>query len=110
MIAYLQPIGTTEEDLAVDAIREVGPHNHFFGAEHTQSRYKTAFYSPFLSDWQNNEAWHEAGAVETPERANRIWKAILEEFEPPPMDEAIREELADFVERRKREGGAKTDF
>ncbi|MEM9358462.1 MAG: trimethylamine methyltransferase family protein, partial [Pseudomonadota bacterium] len=38
------------------------------------------------------------------------WKAILAEFEPPPMDIAIREELADFVERRKREGGAKTDF
>ncbi|MGI9426184.1 MAG: trimethylamine methyltransferase family protein [Hyphomicrobiaceae bacterium] len=110
MIAYLQPIATTEDDLAVDAIREVGPHNHFFGAEHTQSRYKTAFYSPFLSDWQNNEAWREAGAIETPARANRIWKAILEEFEPPPMDEAIREELADFVERRKSEGGAKTDF
>ncbi len=110
MIAYLQPIQTTTEDLAVDAVREVGPHNHFFGAEHTQSRYKTAFYAPFLSDWQNNEAWREAGAVETPERANKIWKAILAEFEPPPMDIAIREELADFVERRKREGGAKTDF
>lgn len=110
MIAYLQPIQTTTEDLAVDAVREVGPHNHFFGAEHTQSRYKTAFYAPFLSDWQNNEAWREAGGVETPERANKIWKAILAEFEPPPMDVAIREELAEFVERRKREGGAKTDF
>jgi len=26
------------------------------------------------------------------------------------MDEAIREELADFVDRRKSEGGAPTDF
>ena len=109
-MAYLEPIATTEEDLAVEAVREVGPHNHFFGATHTQSRYKTAFYAPFLSDWQNNEAWREAGAVETPERANRVWKAILEEFEAPPMDDAIREELAEFVARRKREGGVKTDF
>ena len=46
----------------------------------------------------------------TEQRANRIWKAILAEYEPPPMDEAIRDELADFVTRRKREGGAPTDY
>ena len=46
----------------------------------------------------------------TEQRANRIWKAILAEFEPPPMDDAIRDELADFVARRKREGGAPTDY
>ena len=44
------------------------------------------------------------------ERANRLYKAILAEFEPPPMEDAIREELADFVARRKSEGGAPTDF
>ncbi|MGB0608643.1 MAG: trimethylamine methyltransferase family protein, partial [Paracoccaceae bacterium] len=39
-----------------------------------------------------------------------IYQKILAEFEAPPMDEAIREELADFVARRKSEGGAPTDF
>jgi trimethylamine--corrinoid protein Co-methyltransferase len=109
---YFEPelTDTSPEALAVDAIAEVGPHGHFFGAAHTQSRYATAFYAPFLSDWRNYEAWTEAGAVQTPERANRIWKAILAEFEPPPLDDAIRDELADFVARRKREGGAPTDF
>ena len=34
----------------------------------------------------------------------------IAEFEAPPMDEAIREELESFVERRKAEGGAPTDF
>jgi len=94
----------------VDAIAEVGPRSHFFGAAHTQARYETAFYSPFLSDWRNYEAWELAGAVQTPERANRIWKQILAEFEAPPLDPAIAEELKEFVERRKREGGAPTDF
>jgi trimethylamine---corrinoid protein Co-methyltransferase len=109
---YFDPVltDTSPEALAVEAIAEVGPHGHFFGATHTQSRYSTAFYAPFLSDWRNYEAWAEAGAVATPERANRAWKAILAEFEPPPIDEAIRDELADFVARRKREGGAPTDY
>jgi trimethylamine--corrinoid protein Co-methyltransferase len=34
----------------------------------------------------------------------------LAEFEAPHMDEAIKEELKDFVNRRKAEGGAPTDF
>jgi trimethylamine--corrinoid protein Co-methyltransferase len=107
---YMKPVPATEEDIAVDAIRDVGPRGHFFGAEHTQARYETAFYSPFLSDWRNYEAWSAAGAEQTPQRANRIWKEILAEYEPPPIDPAIAEELAAFVERRKREGGAPTDF
>ena len=110
IVAYLKPVPVTEEDIAVEAIREVGPTGHFFGCRHTRDRYETAFYGPFLSDWSNFESWEERGAIDTPRRANALWKKILAEFEAPPMDEAIREELAAFVERRKREGGAPTDF
>ena len=107
---YHQPVGVTEEDLALEAIKAVGPSGHFLGADHTQERYKTAFYSPFLSDWSNFESWEQAGSIQTPERANRIFKDILARFEPPPMDVATRDELKNFVERRKHEGGAPTDF
>jgi trimethylamine--corrinoid protein Co-methyltransferase len=110
VIHYLKPITTSDDDIAVDAIAAVGPRSHFFGADHTQARYETAFYSPFLSDWRNYESWELAGAIETPQRANAIWKGILAEYEPPPLDAAIAEELKEFVERRKREGGAPTDF
>ncbi|RMF35611.1 MAG: methyltransferase [Alphaproteobacteria bacterium] len=110
IMVYNRPVGVSEADLAVDAVREVGPTGHFFGATHTQERYETAFYAPFLSDWQNYKAWEEAGAQWTPQRANRLWKNILAEYEPPPMDPAIAEELDAFVRRRKEEGGAPTDF
>jgi len=107
---YHRPVSTEPEDLAFDAIREVGPHGHFLGAEHTQARYKTAFYSPFLSDWRNYEAWEEAGAEKTHERAHRIWKELVANYSAPAMDEGVREELEAFVQRRKDEGGAPTDF
>ncbi|MDX1432151.1 MAG: trimethylamine methyltransferase family protein [Gammaproteobacteria bacterium] len=110
IISYLKPVPVTEADIAVEAIREVGPSGHFFGCQHTQERYETAFYTPFLSDWSNFENWAERGSMDTPRRANAIWKKILAEFEAPPMDAAVREELEAFVERRKREGGAPTDF
>lgn len=110
LIAYMKPVRWDEGELAFDAIREVGQGGHYFGIQHTQDRYETAFYSPFLSDWSNFENWRDRGSVQTVERANRTWKRILEEFEAPPMDAAIREELEAFVARRKEEGGAPTDF
>jgi len=109
---YLQPqiTATRGEDIALEAIREVGHDGHFFGTQHTQDRYSTAFYQPFLADWRNYEAWEAAGGVWTAERAHHVYKEIVGSFEAPAMDDAIREELAAFVERRKAEGGAPTDF
>ena len=50
MIKYMQPVNYGESELAFDTIAEVGQGGHFFGTQHTQDRYETAFYSPFLSD------------------------------------------------------------
>ncbi|MBB4207003.1 trimethylamine methyltransferase family protein [Roseinatronobacter bogoriensis] len=109
---YFDPAlsATTPDDLALDAIREVGAGGHFFGVQHTQERYETAFYSPIASDWRNYEAWERDGATDTVARAHRIYRNIVDSFSPPPMDEGIREELREFVARRKAEGGAPTDF
>ena len=109
---YFEPatFATTDDDIALDAIREVGPSGHYFGCQHTQERYSTAFYAPFVSDWRNYEAWQIDGAQWTAERAHRIYKQIIAEFEPPPMNGDHREELRRFVARRKQEGGAPTDF
>jgi trimethylamine--corrinoid protein Co-methyltransferase len=101
---------TTDDDLAFDAIREVGPNGHYFGVQHTQDRYQHAFYAPFVSDWRNYEAWAIDGSVWTQERAHRIYKQILAEFEAPAMHGDHLEELQRFVVKRKQEGGAPTDF
>lgn len=110
LIAYMRPVKWDEDELAFDAMAEVGQGGHFFGIDHTQERYESAFYSPFLSDWSNFENWRDRGSITTVQRANTTWKQILKEFETPPMDEAIREELQAFVAKRKEEGGAPTDF
>ncbi|WP_378950424.1 trimethylamine methyltransferase family protein [Mesorhizobium sp. ANAO-SY3R2] len=107
---FLTPLDLSEDALAIDAIRDVGPGGHFFGTRHTQDRYKNAFYPPVISDWRNFETWAEAGSPTAVERANRIWKERLASYEEPWMDPAIREELNAFVDKRKAEGGAPTDF
>ncbi|MGN6142613.1 MAG: trimethylamine methyltransferase family protein [Mesorhizobium sp.] len=107
---FLTPLDLSEAALAVDAIRDVGPGGHFFGTQHTQDRYKTAFYQPVISDWRNYETWAEHGAPTAVEKANRIWKDRLASYEEPYIDPATRDELNAFVERRIAEGGAPTDF
>ena len=110
-VLYAQnPVPFSLDDLAFDAMKEVGPNGHFFGADHTQSRYKDAFYSPLLSDWRNFESWQEAGAQWTHERAHSQYKQILEAYEAPAIDSDIKQELQAFVAKRVEEGGAPTDF
>lgn len=107
---YLKPIQINEREIALNTIDEVGPGGHFFGTEHTQERYKTAFYTPLISDWRNFESWQEAGAPEAAQKAHSVYQQALREYETPPIDEAIRDEINEFVARRTAEGGVKTDF
>jgi len=106
MSAYFDPPKVDVDTLALDAIREVGPAGHFFGAAHTMQRYERAFYAPMVSNWDNYETWMERGQVTARERANTVWKRMLADYEQPTIDPAIDEALRDYMERRKREGGA----
>ena len=101
MNATLQPITVNRDEIGLDAMREVGPGGHFFGAAHTMSRYKDAFYEPILSDWQNQENWQLAGAEDATQRATGIWQRVVKEFEAPTLDPARLEAMTDYLERRK---------
>jgi trimethylamine---corrinoid protein Co-methyltransferase len=107
---FLRPLVVDDGELALDAVREVGPGGHFFGCAHTQARYRNAFFAPMISDWRNYESWREAGGPTAYDTANRLYKEKLASYVPPPMEEGVREELEAFVAKRKAEGGVKTDF
>jgi trimethylamine--corrinoid protein Co-methyltransferase len=99
----LKPLTFDEDDIAVEAIKSVEPGGHFFGTAHTLARYESAFYRPLLSDWSNFENWSEAGARNATQRATGIWKKMLAEYVPPPLDPGIREAVDAFVARRSDE-------
>jgi trimethylamine--corrinoid protein Co-methyltransferase len=101
--AFLDPVIVDSDSLGLQSIAEVGPGGHFFGTAHTLERYETAFYQPILSDWRNFESWRDDGARSATERANTIWKQILAEYEKPPIDPSIEEELQAYMAKRKEE-------
>jgi len=103
MREFLKPPEISEAELAVDAVREVGPGGHHFGTSHTQARFSTEFYPSFLSDRQPYDTWREAGALDTAQRAHAVWQELLAQYEPPSLDPAIEEALRDYVEQRERE-------
>ena len=107
---FLQPLIVDDATRAVDAIAEVGPGGHHFGTQHTQDRYRDAFYKPMVSDWRNFETWDEGGRPTGYDHAERRVDELLAAYEPPTLDDAVRAELDDFVDRRIAEGGVETDF
>ena len=78
MAETLGPLELSEAAMGFDAVKEVGPGGHFFGAAHTLERYENAFYAPILSDWRNFESWEEAGAQTVTERAHALFRQLLQ--------------------------------
>ena len=99
------PLEIDEASLAFDAHTEVGHGGHFLGAAHTLERFRTCFYRPLLSSSANYERWMRGGGLDAAARATEIYQKKLAEYEPPPLDDAIREELAEYVVRRRTELG-----
>ena len=46
-----------------------------------------------------------SGGRDAATRANEIWKKTLEEYEKPPIDDGLEQELKAFVDRRRTELG-----
>jgi len=101
MATFVKGLDMTENGQALDAIRENPPGNHFLGTAHTLANFETAFYRSSTADNSSYEQWLEEGGLDAAQRANKVWKEQLASYEPPPIDDAIDEELKDFIARRK---------
>ncbi|MCP9481143.1 trimethylamine methyltransferase family protein [Shimia sp. CNT1-13L.2] len=101
MQAFHTPMDLGPEALGVEAIARVGPGGHFFADQMTLDRYETAFWEPMLSDWRPFDAWVEAGSKTATERAGDIARHLLDTYQTPPIDPAIREELDSYLAKRK---------
>jgi trimethylamine---corrinoid protein Co-methyltransferase len=105
MQAQFRPLEIDEGSLGFDAHQEVGHGGHFLGAAHTMERFRTCFYRPLLSSSENYERWMRNGGADTAGRARTIYQRTLDQFEAPPLDDAVRQELEEYVVRRRRELG-----
>jgi len=97
------PFEIDEASLAFGAHEEAGHGGHFLGTAHTMDRFRDCFYRPFLSSADNFDRWNRNGSETTDVRANKIAHKMVEEYVAPEMDSAIKEELDEWVAKRKKE-------
>ena len=63
----------SEENLALDIIKEVGPAGMFVDHPHTFERMKTATYLPQVADRTPRQTWKELGSTDIHDRG--LWRA-----------------------------------
>ena len=103
LAVLLNGVELSENSLAMDAFREIGPGGHFLGAAHTQANFESAFYRSEIADNNSFEQWEEEGSMDAAMRANLKWKKMLNEYEAPALDPSIDEALLEFIAKRKSE-------
>jgi len=99
--AFARGVDLSANGQAMDAFLTNEPGTHFLGHPHTLQNFETAFYRSPVADNSSFEQWESEGAKDAATRANAIWKRTLAEYEPPPLDDAVGEELREWVEQRK---------
>jgi trimethylamine--corrinoid protein Co-methyltransferase len=98
---FVKGVDMSPNGQALDAIRENGPGIHFLGNSHTLANFESAFYRSEIADNNSYEQWLEDGGLDAAQRANRIWKRMLMEYEAPPIDDGIDEALLEYIVKRK---------
>lgn len=93
------------DEIAFEALEEVQPGGHFFGATHTMARYQTEFYDPLVADFANFGTWEERGSIDATTRATDIWKGVLRDFSPPQGNGDRLEALNRYIDDRTAAGG-----
>jgi trimethylamine--corrinoid protein Co-methyltransferase len=102
MTKLMKGLELDENAFGLDSYRQRKSHNeHFLGTEHTMQNYETVFYESNTSDNNSFEQWEIDDSKTAEQRANTIFKARLNNYEMPAMDEGINEALLEFMEQKK---------
>ena len=91
----------SEAALSPESYLEVGPGGNFLSTSHTIRHFAEANYESLLPDAGPFETWKENGSLTADRRANAVWKRMLDTYEPPQLDQAVRRRLETFVASRK---------
>ena len=103
--ARVPPLEIDEASMAFDAHEEVGHGGHFLGAMHTMERFRTCFYRPLLSLLGELRALDAQRRQGHRHPRRRDLQGEARGVQPPPIDDAVRQELEEYVVRRRAELG-----
>jgi trimethylamine--corrinoid protein Co-methyltransferase len=89
-------IQVTDETLALDILKEVGPGGEFLSHDHTYDHWKE-WFRPTIIDRSNFEVWSDAGSKTYNDRLEPEVDRILESHAPEPLDDNIVQEMKKII-------------
>ncbi|MEH0018024.1 MAG: trimethylamine methyltransferase family protein [Desulfobacter sp.] len=93
-----QGVQMSDDALAVDAIQEIA-HGGTYLTHPSTFRECRGMWSPSLSDWQSHDAWEAAGSEDIKVRANKAYKAVLDNAPDTLLDPALDKDLAGYIQK-----------
>ena len=89
----IRGIEVTEETIALDIYREVGPGGNFLSEPHTVKWMRKEHFIPKLSDRQLREDWEKSGKPTVEKNAVAMAKQILKEHKPLGLSNDLNNQL-----------------
>ncbi len=102
----VQGFPVTDDSLALDVIKEIGPGGHFLMHQHTFDRMRTQS-QPEIIDRKSRGAWEKAGGTTAYERAIQKARWILENHKPEPLPDDVLGTIRSIVVETEKEMGVK---
>ncbi len=93
----LSGIEVTDETLALDVIRKVGPNGTYIMEAHTLEHFRQELYMSDIVDQEKRETWQQKGEKGMLEKARDKARKILAEHQPIDLDPKLMQELDDYV-------------
>ena len=95
---FMRGIELAPETIALDVIGQVGPGGHFLEHPHTYQHFRTNWV-PELFDRAARDDWEQEGQLTTADKANAKIRNILENHQPEPLADGIKEALDAVIQK-----------
>jgi trimethylamine--corrinoid protein Co-methyltransferase len=93
---FVDGIEVSEETLAADVIAEVGPAGEFLSHDHTLQVLRRSMWRPYVTDHDDYDTWHAAGAQDYAERARTYGQKLAQTHVPQALDDSVDTRLREL--------------
>jgi len=94
------PFDVSDESIALEPIRAVGPGGQFLGERHTRDHFRELWLPSMLS-WESRMTWESGGSTTLRERARTKVFEVWEEHFVEPLPEDVLRAMGSVVEARR---------
>jgi trimethylamine--corrinoid protein Co-methyltransferase len=98
--AMFKGFDVSDEAIAVDVVKEIGPGGFFLGQKHTLDLFRD-LWSPSLLAWEPRNMWEERGGTTLRQRAAAKVAELLETHEVPPLPDDVLAGMRAIIDARE---------